>query len=50
MEEFFPDASADSGTDGADDVAPVPRLKPAKPSLREKLDKKASSDKPGELP
>lgn len=50
VEEFFPDASADPGTAGAEDVAPVPTLKPAKPTLRDKLDKKAGSDKPGELP
>jgi hypothetical protein len=50
VEEFFPDASVDSGPDGADDVALVPTLKPAKPTLRQKLDKKAASDKLGELP
>jgi hypothetical protein len=50
VEEFFPDASADAGTAGADEVALVSTLKPAKPTLREKLDRKASSDKPGELP
>ncbi|WP_426189626.1 hydrolase or metal-binding protein [Massilia sp. DWR3-1-1] len=50
VEEFFPDASVDAGADGGDDVAHVSTLKPAKPTLREKLDKKAGSDKPGELP
>lgn len=50
VEEFFPDASADAGPDGDDDVAHVPTPKPPKPTLRDKLDKKASSDKPGEMP
>lgn len=48
VEEFFSDASADAETDSAD-VALVPTLKPVKPTLREKLDKKACSDKSGEL-
>lgn len=50
VEEFFHDASAsvDTGTDSVGDAAPVQTLKPARPTLREKLDKKAGSDMPGE--
>ncbi|PWF44009.1 recombination directionality factor [Massilia glaciei] len=50
VEEFFPDTGAETATVDGNDEALVPALKPAKPSLREKLDKKAGSDKPGELP
>lgn len=50
VEEFFPDASPEAGTDDGDDLTTVRTLKPAKPTLREKLEKKASNDQSGGLP
>ncbi|NHZ38574.1 recombination directionality factor [Massilia aquatica] len=50
VEEFFPDANANGGTAGADDMALGQAPKTAKPTLREKLDKKAGNDKPGASP
>jgi hypothetical protein len=50
VEEYFPDAITDVRTDGGDDAAVAKAFKTAKPTLREKLDKKASSDRPEGLP
>ncbi|WP_305824702.1 recombination directionality factor [Massilia brevitalea] len=49
VEEYYSDASADVRTDGGDDASVAEAIKTAKPTLREKLDKKASSDRPGEF-
>lgn len=50
VNEYFSDTSAAIGTNGGDDAAVVQALKTAKPTLREKLDKKAGTDRPGEFP
>lgn len=47
VDEFFPDASFAIGTNGGDDAAVVQALTTAKPTLREKLDKKASIERAG---
>lgn len=51
VEEFFPDSSANADTGaGGNPEQGLQQIKPAKPTLRERLDKKVNSDKPGQIP